>query len=254
MCPRKRLGLLFICLCRRGPVPCVQATELTVEAARRGGPYRNRIEHMAQAPSHAPELEAVDATTLVVVSGGGGGVRGSCPPVCMFFFFFPVRFSWNSARKCFAISGSDCCCCCCCWACQVLDPLVLNGAIMLMLGDTHPKVSALALDVIRAVHAAAPVVDMSGTGALNGVGHVMFSNLLYQVRLKQALLQALWFYHLCCCHFGVCMQLTAIVYVSKGFAFVPGGFTGHGSFMVLMAATVVPWLSTQVLALEGGRL
>lgn len=66
---------------------------------------------------------------------------------------------------------------------QVLDPLVLNGAIMLMLGDTHPKVSALALDVIRTVHAAAPVVDVSGTGALNGVGHVMFSNLLYQVRL-----------------------------------------------------------------------
>lgn len=79
-----------------------------------------------------------------------------------------------------------------CMSMQVLDPLVLNGAIVLMLGSPHAKVAALGLDVIRAMHAAVPVVDVTPAGITAGPGHVMFSNLVYQVRL----ISIIFF---CCC-------------------------------------------------------
>jgi hypothetical protein len=64
---------------------------------------------------------------------------------------------------------------------QALDPLVLNGAIVLMLGSPHPRVAALALDVIRAMHAVVPVVEVTPAGVTAGPGHVMFANLVYQL-------------------------------------------------------------------------
>ncbi len=67
-------------------------------------------------------------------------------------------------------------------ALQALDPLVLNGALVLMLGDCHAKVASIALDMIRLMHATTPVVDPAQPGLINGPGFVLFSDLVLQVQ------------------------------------------------------------------------
>ena len=58
------------------------ARALALEAARRTQHCRHRVESSAQMPLHAPEVEALDAASLVAVTGGGGSVRRP-PNGCM---------------------------------------------------------------------------------------------------------------------------------------------------------------------------
>ena len=159
---------------RDGPLRMLTsiAQALTVEAARRTGAHRHRSEQPGQAPPHVPEVETLDVATIVAVTGGGGGVRTPVP-AC-------VAADWRCSF------GGVCTAtvyvwCGCRGQCQVLDPLVLNGAILLMLGSGHAKVAAVGLDLIRLMHTTTPVVEATATGLANGPGHVLFSNLVYQV-------------------------------------------------------------------------
>ncbi len=60
---------------------------------------------------------------------------------------------------------------------QCVDPLLLSGAIVSMLGDIHVCVRHAALDIIRQLHATTPV----GDGVDDGPGLVFFSHLCGQV-------------------------------------------------------------------------
>ena len=58
---------------------------------------------------------------------------------------------------------------------------MLNGGLLLMLGDGHAKVVAVALDVIKLMYSTTPAAEHVQSGWTNGPGHVLFSNLVYQV-------------------------------------------------------------------------